>query len=236
MKKIIFTITYVVMFLPIFSQQATSTEVNPIVQSRKHELGIDVSNFIKTYLNTSTSSPFNPSLYMISYRRYFAKSNFRSAIGGNYFYQESDSPYNGDSLNKKFYDRRNSFMLRAGYEFFQNLSQRWQVFYGADLSWNYTHSRNDTPFFTGGYANGTETTTNSYAFTPLLGLRFRINQRVSLTTETYFSVYSEETSSFRYYEPTRASLPRKEDTPKTTSLGIKTSFTPPFFLILTVSL
>lgn len=209
------------------------------IPEKKHlnELGLDMTPFIKLYLNFSNNGGYNyqPS-YMLTYRRYFKNSNFRSAIGGNYLYSESPSPYNGDSLNIKYFNKQSSFVLRIGYEFFQNLSRRWQVYYGADLRTTYSHQRNDAPYWNGGYANGIETTDNGFGLAPVLGVRFKMSKRVSLITESSFLLQYSTSTTYRYYLPVTGAYPPKPNDPKTTNKTIGTTFNYPLALNLTLTI
>ncbi len=173
---------------------------------------------------------------MLTYRHYFKNGNLRAGIGGNSYYNEFSSPYNGDSLNKKFYTRRYNASLRIGYEFVQELSRRWQVYYGADLTANYAHERSDSPSWNAGYASGYESTSKSLGMAPVLGIRFRINQRLSLITESSFLVYYSQSTSYRYYLPISHAYPDKKSEPKSTQKAIGTSFSNPLSLILTITI
>lgn len=240
MRKLILTSVLTLMLAHFYGQdtiKSISTSTQIPVKKHLNEVGVDITPFIKFYLNFSDNSGwyYQPN-YMLTYRRYFKKSNFRSAIGGNYLYSETPSPYNGDSLKIKYYNRQSSFVLRIGYEFFQNLSRRWQVYYGADLTTSYSHQRNDAPYWNGGYANGQESTAKGFGLAPVLGVRFKMSKRISLITESSFLIQYSESSSFRYYLPVTGAYPPKANDPKTTNKTIGTTFNYPLALILTFNI
>ena len=71
---------------------------------------------------------------------------------------------------------------------------------------------------------------------PLIGFRFKINKRISLTTETSFLLQYMENSSYRYYKPVNGNYPSKPNDPKTITKAFNTTFNYPIGLILTVNL
>ena len=233
-KSIQITIVLTIMFLSSYGQD--TLRQGP---KKKHlnELGLDMTPFIKFYLNFSGNGSFNyqPN-YMLTYRHYFKKGNLRSAIGGNYYYSESSSPYNGDTLNLKFFKKQSSFELRVGYEFFQNLSRRWQVYYGADLRTSYFYQKDDAPYWNGGYANGIENISKGLGLAPVLGIRFKMSRRVSLITESSFLIQYSESSTQRYYLPVTNSYPLKANDTKTKNRSFGTIFNYPISLVLTVKI
>lgn len=237
MKKRIITIALSFMIVAFYAQDTTiSTSTQLPVKKHLNELGLDVTPFIKFYLNFSANNYYYQPNYMLTYRRYFKKSNLRAAIGGNYTFSESPSPYNGDSLDINYTNKQSSFVFRLGYEFFQDLSKRWQVFYGADVNVSNAHQRNDAQYWNGGYSNGVETNSTGFGLAPMLGLRFKINKRISLITETSFLMQYSENSSYRYYRPVTSNYPSIPNDPKTTTKSFNTTFNYPLSLIFTVNL
>ena len=238
MKKSVITFVLTLVLAHSYGQDTLKSNLTQTPE-KKHlnELGLDMTPFIKFYLNFSDNNTFyyQPN-YMLTYRRYFKKSNFRSAIGGNYSYSETPSPYNGDSLKIKYYNKQSSFVLRVGYEFFQDLSKRWQVYYGADLTTSYSHQRNDALYWNGGYANGIESTTSGFGLAPILGVRFKMSKRINLITESSFLLQYSTSSSYRFYLPMTGAFPPKANDPKTTNKTIGTTFNYPLSLILTLNI
>lgn len=234
MKKSVITFAFTLVLACSFGQDTVkSSSTQPPEKKHRNELGLDMTPFIKYYLNFSDNFDYYQPGYMLTYRRYFKKSNIRSAIGGNYLYSEIPSPYNGDSLTNIFYNKQRSLVFRLGYEFFQDLSKRWQVYYGADLNATCSYQRNDAPYWNGGYANGYETTTAGYGIAPVLGIRFKMSNRISLITESSFLIQYYTSSSYRYYIPVTSAYPPKEDDPKSTNKRIGTTFSYPLSLVLT---
>lgn len=238
MRKSVITLVLTLLLAHSNGQDTLKSNLSQTPE-KKHlnELGLDMTPFIKFYLNFSgNSSFFNQPNYMLTYRRYFKKSNFRSAIGGNYSYSETLSPNNGDSLNIKYYNKQSLFVLRIGYEFFQDLSKRWQVYYGADFTTSYSHQRNDALYWNGGYATGIESKASGFGLAPVLGVRFKMSKRINLITESSFLLQYSTSSSYRYYLPVTGTFPPKANDPKTTNKTIATTFNYPLSLILTLNI
>lgn len=207
--------------------------------NKKHlnELGIDMTPFIKFYVNFSDHyNYYYAPTYMLTYRRYLCNSNLRSALGGNYSLSSAPSAYNGDSLNINYQVKFSTINFKLGYEFYQNLSKQWQVFYGADFSTFFTNNKNDVQFFNGGYATGVNNITKGFGLIPVLGIRFKMNNRLSLITESSIVFQYSENHSQRTYSPIHGAYPPKSNDPKVVKKTFSTSFSSPLSLLLTFTL
>src|SRR5688572_21238722 len=174
---------FVLISTSTFSQIISDTTKTGKV--RRHELGLDITGFLKQFLNFNFdpfySSTYYPTYYL-TYRLHFEKMNLRMAIGGDGEYNDFVSPYPTDS-NYRYERKTFSIDYRIGIEGFSNIGKRWQIYYGADFRPSFTYTKNDAPYWNGGYANGSESFTQVYGLSPLIGFRFRINSRLSFTTE-----------------------------------------------------
>lgn len=135
----------------------------------KNEFGLDGTGFIRSFLNlnieSATYANYQP-IYYLSYRRKFKPGNIRFAIGGAY--EQQDIPgFQPDSM--MFARNSYSIDLRIGWEFTNELSNKWQVFYGLDFRTSFSHSYNEARYFNAGYANGTESDHQILGIAPLLG-------------------------------------------------------------------
>ena len=231
MKKQSLTILLVAIMMNSFAQDTTSTKVYP------NEFGIDVTNFIKQFLNfnnNSTGGNYYSPTYYLTYRRHFKCGNIRFAVGGAFSHQDIAPAFDQDS--HKYESNSSSYDVRIGWEFTSEISKRWQVFYGADFRPTYSHNKNDAPYWNGGYANGSESKTEFYTAAPLLGFRFRLTSRLSLTTEASFSINWQTITSRRYYIPVTSQYPPKPDETSPTVKKMYSNFSQPIFLILTFDL
>jgi hypothetical protein len=229
--KITFTFIFSLLFAnSVFSQTSTDEK------KYKNELGADLTGFVRQFFSPSTDfyQDYIP-VYYLTYRRHFSTFNLRSGFGFNSSNSEYASPY---TIGPRIYNNQQTILdLRAGCEWVSELGKRWQAFYGIDFRYNYNYYKNDAPYFNGGYANGSESKINSVGIAPLLGFRFRINNRISLSTETSLGFNRALNTSRRYFTSLDTSLypPLADITnPKTTNWF--TNYSPPIALYLNFDL
>jgi len=229
MKKINLVFMVMFLFTTLFAQDSTK------IKKRNNEFGIDVSGFIRQFFFVNTSQfggdyYFQP-VYYLTYRRHFKKSNLRFGIGGDYSREKIEASLPTD-INK--YERYEyAITARIGYEFFNDLSNRWQVFYGLDFRPIINYSKNDAPYWNGGYANGRETFSVTYGLAPLLGFRYKILKRLSLSTEGSFTVNYQNSWDRKYYIPVDPQTPPMPDEKSKTDGKIFTGFSTPIAVIIT---
>jgi hypothetical protein len=200
----------------------------------KNEFGIDATGFLKqfVYLNGTQFPEYYTPVYYLTYRRHIGKCNLRAAIGGLVFHQPFDSPYGTGDPNS--YEHSNVQVdARIGWEWTNELSRRWQVFYGADYRQGFIHDKNDAPYWNGGYAYGRETTFLSYGVAPLLGFRFRLTERLSLATEASFGFYLSTSETRKYYQPVSPQYPPMPDELSPKYRSYRTSFAQPLSVFIT---
>jgi hypothetical protein len=201
-----------------------------------NEFGVDATGFVKQFLNFSQSQypVFYTPNYYLTYRRYLKRGNIRFAIGGAFSNQVIPAGSTQDP--NKYQNKSYSFDARIGWEFYTDLSKSWQVFYGIDFRPSYSYSKNDAPYWNGGYANGAEDKTQVYGVAPLLGFRFKLTSRLSLSTEASFSVNLESYSGKRYYIPETSQYPPVPDVIIPQRQKTYTNFSQPVSLILTFTI
>ena len=203
----------------------------------RNEFGVDATGFIKQFLNFNQGQ-FGGNYYMptyyLTYRRHFKCGNIRFAIGGDFTNEDLQPAFEQDS--NKYHRSSYSFDARIGWEFFSNLGKRWQVFYGIDFKPTYSYYKNDAPYWNGGYANGTESKTEIYGIAPLLGFRFKLNDRISLTTETSYSINFATSSGRRYYIPVTSQYPPIPDEVSPKTKKMYSNFSQPVSLVLTFNI
>jgi hypothetical protein len=211
--------------IPGFAQ----SEEEPAKQY-KNEFGVDATAFVKEFLNFNQQYSSNSPIYYLTYRRHFKPGNLRFAIGGDYASQEIPPSFDEDS--NIYHNHYSSLDFRIGWEWYNNLSKRWQVYYGIDLRPSFVSQKNDAPYFNGGYANGSEFKAVNIGAAPLLGFRFRLTNRLSLLTEAAFSFNYQTTSGKKYYIPVTSQYPAlpDEEIPKTKR--VFTSFSQPVSLTI----
>lgn len=231
MKKLIF---FSILFASInFYAQKDST-----TKKQKHELGADITGLLGQFFNLNSSNTVQANIpnYYVTYRYHLKKSNIRFGIGGSYS-KSSVSGYTVNGEDKVFYNAQTNFSVRLGYEFVSELSKRWQAFYGIDFRPTISNLNNPAQFSSGGYINGYLIKSSTLGFAPLLGFRFRINERVSITTEASFSYNIGNSSTQRTYLSQNNTLyPYIPNDKALKATNISAGFSQPVFLILTVKL
>lgn len=226
MKKTYLTILMAVIFFAAFAQENTDQ-----VKVYKNEFGIDATGFLKQIINfdpTQSYPDYSPNYYL-TYRRHFKSGNIRFAVGGSF--SNISTPSDLATGPKYFYDNTYSFCSRIGWEFFNDLSKHWQVFYGLDFIPSFYHQKTDKDYTSGGYAKGSENKNQGYGIAPVLGFKFKLTNRLSIMTEINYSLVYLQSEHRNYYTPLLDSSPALPDE-KTKSKNVFGSFSQPFSLFL----
>lgn len=131
------------------------------------QFGVDATGFVAQFLNFSGSGAGTPS-YFFTYRKLGDKQNSRVGIGGNFILSGGDS-------DTRFITNINA---RFGKERYKDFAKRWRGFYGWDL-------KTGLGVNAGG---GNEVVSLNLGPSAFFGLLFRLNSRLSLSTETSFDI------------------------------------------------
>lgn len=225
--------TLKVFLILLVASNSISAQDSLRLKQKRHEVGVDLTAFIKNYFNfnQNAASGVNNAPYYLQYRFHLrSNNNIRSGAGGSYSETETASPYADDQTNYK--NKQQSFNFRVGFEHFENISSKFQVFYGVDLLSGNSYEKNDAPFWNGGYANGIENKTISYGAAPMLGIRYKLNKRLSLFTESSFQLNLNQSWQKKYYIPVSKAYQPLPDTPKQSSKSISTNFNFPLFIVV----
>ena len=227
MKTLLVTLIFFIQLPIVFGQDSTTNTF-------KNQLGVDATFFIKTYFqfNEFTGNPI-PN-YMLTYKRNFEKSSFRSAFGVNFESFFPNSAFDGD--NNNYHNKSFDFVASAGWEWRSMISKRWLFYYGVDARYLIEKSDADVNYYSGGYANGNISQLQEVGIAPFLGIGFNINDRISLTTETSFAFIMSQSEQTTTYIPVSSDYPEKPNIidPKVTSQY--TLFLPPMFLLINFNL
>jgi hypothetical protein len=209
-----------------YAQQKTDTS-----KIYRNEFGVDATSFLMLYLPLGQNDFYLPSYYL-TYRRKFNTGNIRSGLGGNFSNQKVGN-VNYPSDSNKYFRFNYAIDFRIGWEFVNEISKRWQVYYGLDTRLNYQHIKNDLNYFSSGYAYGSETKYSTFGISPVLGFRFKLNKRLSLTTETNLSINWSKSSRREYYTPYISGLPTIADEITPSDVRIYGQFSQPLSIIFT---
>ena len=197
----------------------------------KNEFGIDATSFVLRFIKLNSEESTYLETYDLTYRRKFEPGNIRFAIGGN-FADEDVPPVFEEDQNKYKYEA-STFNARIGWEFKSEISKKWQVFYGADFRPSFQRIKEDATMFNAGYANGYESKVQNYGIAPVLGFRFRLNERLSLSTEASFSVNMQKENTTFYYTPITTDYEPKESFVQPTVHRTFSRFAQPVMIFVT---
>jgi hypothetical protein len=219
-------------FILCFIEASTYAQDTTKTKQRLNEFGIDATGFLKQYLDFGSqqyATYYNPTYYL-TYRRHFSCGNLRVAVGGDY--TDTQLPPNFSTDSNKYYDRGYSFYGSIGWEFYNNLSKKWQVFYGVDFRWTQVYSKDDENYSNGGYTNGSESKTQIFSLAPLLGIRFKLTKRLSILTEASYSINREQDNNGTYYTPLPGAIPPAPQATSQKLLKVYTSFSQPLSVFI----
>ena len=160
----------------------------------RHELSLNATSFIQQFaLNSSSQGITSP--YLFQYKLLGNKLNgLRAGIGGSYSEEQEFGSIDNFPPNpgSTFRSYRYNAEVRLGYERSTTLSNRWDVFYGFDGLFGYRPSVAEATSDVGlgeDLVTTNEFITTTFGGGPVLGIRFRISERIYLFTESsaYFT-------------------------------------------------
>lgn len=126
-----------------------------------HEIGLNQANFIVLVDKDENT-------YNLNYKYHFEKIAIRSALNFNYL--------NSNSKGKLAFDSFIGLEFKKDYE-------RWQFFYGLDLSYGRTNYVESNQYI------------NRYGVNPMIGVKYFIKERFSVTINPKLNLFY---SNFRY--------------------------------------
>lgn len=211
MKKITLTLLLSTLTLLSYSQE---TQADTTKKDYKNVIAIDATGLLQQFFNFNTSF-YNNSPYIITYKRIFKSNALRFGMGGSFRTNEGTQD---DTLPMLSVDRRINFGI--GFEHYSYISKRWNFFFGGDAIFYYRFYDGKYPYTTISYREQSSTTIK-YGVSPLLGVQFKINSRLSLSTETSFDILYSANKSFDIEPPLHLYDNRSEGN------GFESNFNPP---------
>jgi len=155
---------------------------NSICQENEYnrQLGVDASKFLSQFLSFGDSNN-NLSPYFILLKKYKGDKNIRYGLGGN--------------LNLRLSDARSLAQIdfKIGSERFIDFGKHWRGLYGLDTKYGINAIFSN---------NGNNAIGLRMGIAPFLGIQFRINERLSIATETAYNLwivgeFQEDVTDFR---------------------------------------
>ena len=159
-----------------FSIQDSSCQENPY----SRQVGVDVTKFLSQFLNFGDATN-NLSPYFILLKKYKGDKNTRYGLGAD--------------LNVRLSNSRSLMQIdfKIGSERFVDFGKHWRGLYGLDTKYGVNILfNNDT-----NNAIGVR-----FGVAPFLGLQYRLNERLSIATETAYNLwlvgeFQEDLTDFR---------------------------------------
>lgn len=219
MKKTLLTILATITIIGASAQHTASDSTK---KSYKNVIGLDATGLLRQFLNLNTYNYYYYP-YVLTYKRFYNNTNaIRINLGGSTY---SNNSTTNDTLQST--NNRNELFSGIGWEHYSYLSKRWNLYFGADIIYNYSNyiQKSSTPL-----SNSSEytQTKHSYGVSPLLGVQFMINSRISVATETSYDIAYINSSSGQLH------MPNSQNNRSTKTNGVETQFHAPTGLIFRV--
>jgi len=154
---------------------------NRIAKKHKNQIGVDMTVLIRQFFhldNSAYPTKYIPE-YFATYRRHLKNGNIRFAFS-LLLYGKDDHQTDTTTLKP----RKQEYNYRIGYEWISDINKRWQLFYGVDFKNDIVNDYNEFDYQNDGWRRGHDNSTITYALSPMLGIRFKFNDRISILTET----------------------------------------------------
>jgi hypothetical protein len=188
----------------VFITMNVYSQENKEEKNYPNEIGIGVTNLLKTtfiiyqsyyedanFFSTYMSSDFNyNNPYDITYNYNFKKFTLRGGYGQLIYNDKTHYSYNQNGQIQNSYedinDKDQEYYFRAGIQKNVDISKSWQYYYGLDaiggiasgsLGDKYVNNMDYTIYKTSQHGY-------TYGGGPFLGIRWKLNRRLSLVTET----------------------------------------------------
>lgn len=175
-----FSIIYISLFcflLPLSSlgQDGQPTKSEEKKSSFSHQIGINGTTLLKQFISSGDTSIVQ-SPYILTYKLVMGSFAFRAGAGGTYLTERIQEEGFADTETRQEY----TIELRGGVEYQTNMN-RWQGSFGVDLIGYIQDDRfiSDTGFDKVTIGNQIRT----WGVGPAIGLRFLVNEHLSIYTE-----------------------------------------------------
>jgi hypothetical protein len=212
MKKTILIIVIAIISCSVFGQ---ITKPDTTKKEFKNSIEVDITSLLHQFFYSGQGFYGSSPYYIISYKRFFKSNALRFGVGGDI---SDDNSTKNDTIDSKY--SRYSFNVGLGIEHYFYLSKRWNFFFGIDATASYLENV---------HVQGNSTTSSyksndfQYGFgvSPLIGIQFNINRRLSLSTETSYNI------SYTYGIDKRTQTPPSSYDYETKSHGLQSTFYAP---------
>ena len=188
---------------PVNSQLKALPTRTPIQENPKLvQVGVNASDFIRQYLVfNSNNLNLTPSPYDLNVKLFQNKLNIKPntrlglRLGLGYVFNENSNTQNNSSSN--FITKSEGINYRLGFEFQQDLSKRFTVFYGLDYRRGKNKNYTENTFDNNGVkeTNSNENSNKSRGAQLAFGVQFKITNYLNINTEALFGYVTGESST-----------------------------------------
>jgi len=179
MKNLFFGFLVVLFAINVSGQVTTPDSIK---SECKNIIGVDATGLLKQFFNFGSTYYYNYK-YMINYRRIIKSSAVRFGFSGDFHNEDENT---NDTLNDKY--TMNTIYLGLGIEHYCYIGKNLNLYFGADLISNYSIQDRKYSYDSDSYSQH-KTETYYYGLSPLFGIVFRLNSRLSISTETSFDIW-----------------------------------------------
>ena len=173
MKATSFLFTLIILTSTVFAQESETPQ-----PKTTHEIGVNFTFFVKTFLSLNNSNSNNISTpYALSYKLLRNNNGMRFGVGG--IFNETIQKDERDTTELS--TKNTSFDFRLGYERQVPVTKRWLTYFGWDILYGLGNTSSETE------SVNTKETTQTIGTGPVIGIQFNINKKIKLFTES--SVY-----------------------------------------------
>jgi hypothetical protein len=193
----------------------------------QHELGINVSGFIKTFITPANSTALSAAAntYLLSYKTVFKKHYaLRFGWGGNY----SNKSQTEDNFTGTLKTTNSQMNARLGFEWQFKLTRRWNFYTGVDYVLSSGNQRSETPIDNVNKAI-TQSKFSGMGGGGVVGIQFRLNKRISLLAESSLYAMSTKTTD----SSSIPAFPGNDSKEVTKELSVNFTAPQSIFLIIT---
>jgi len=193
-------------------------------QTYNNELGVDVTSLVGRLMGTG----YGGGVYDFTYKKHFEKVTMRFGLGiFSTFSEREEFEIIGS-------DDQFNLSARVGVEKAFTVTPNWNVFYGFDVRYSLSSSTYEYVYGDGEYQIERNFASNSVGFAPIVGLEYRVNNRISIRTEasavaSFFEIDNTYQVNQLVDDPER-SVPNFSDVERR---GTSFRFNSPSFLVLT---
>lgn len=203
MRVLLLSLVFISFFTGSYGQD---TVAKPKVY--RHEVGVDATAFLKQFIPAGYAQSTYIPTYYITYRRHCKPGNFRFGFGMNFRTENGPNIDNSEPVTEDNFE----LDARLGWERVADFHPRWQFFYGLDFRPSVRVRRKTNSSSSGDTEWISTDIAEYYGLAPLMGFRFRCTSRLSLTTETSFSlVYSQYTSKVEVNDASSSMVRPKDE-------------------------